>query len=107
VAALDAASRAAWAGYSALSRIELFGFPSLKPDDEERLADLLACFEEVPIDTRVIDDAIAIRRRRKIRVPDAIIAASTRVMSSTLVTRNSDDFAGIPRLVVSNPFSSC
>jgi len=72
VTALDAASEAEWAGYSALSRLELFGFPLLKPHDEERLVNLLVCFDEVPIDTRVIDDAIAIRRRRKINELDGL-----------------------------------
>jgi len=105
IAALDAASEAEWAGYSALSRLELFGFPLLKPHHEERLATLLACFDEVPIDKRVIDDAIVIRRRRKIKVPDAIIAASARLMGATLVTRNAVDFMHIPDLVLRDPFA--
>ena len=104
VAALDAATEAEWAGYSALSRLELLGFPRIKPNDEERLASLLACFDEVPIDKRVIDDAIAIRKRRKIKVPDAIIAASARVMRATLVTRNACDFTDIPGLTLHDPF---
>jgi len=59
----------------------------------------------VPIDKRVIDDAIAIRRRRKIKVPDAIIAASARLMGATLVTRNAVDFMNIPDLVLRDPFA--
>lgn len=59
----------------------------------------------MPIDKRVIDDAIAIRRRRKIKVPDAIIAASARLMGATLVTRNAVDFMNIPDLVLRDPFA--
>ena len=104
VEALDAATEAEWAGYSALSRLELFSFPHLKPSDEARLASIIECFDEVPIDERVIDEAIAVRKRRKIKVPDAIIAASARVMGAALVTRNSCDFVDIPGLILHDPF---
>lgn len=47
---------------------------------------------QLPIDGRVAEIAVAIRRRYRIRVPDAIIWASARYSDALLVTRNTRDF---------------
>ena len=100
----DNAVKAEWAGYSAITRLEVFGFPTIKHDDERKLAEMLGCFEEVEVGTEVINRAIAIRRERRVRVPDSIIAGTALVMNATLATRNIDDFKGIRGLSVLNPF---
>lgn len=63
-------------------------------DDREmaRLQDFLARFERVRIDDGVSEVAVAIRRERRIRLPDAIIWASARQCGAILVTRNTRDF---------------
>ena len=105
VALLDEAVLLDWAGYSIISRLELFGYPDLKPGDEKRLKELLACFSELGVTTEVVDRAIEIRReRRRIKIPDAIVAASALVMDATLATRNTDDFRGVKGLQIINPF---
>jgi predicted nucleic acid-binding protein len=105
VAFLDSAIESEWAGYSTISRLELFGFPDLKKEDEGKLKDLLGCFSELGVTTEVVDRAIEIRReRRRIKVPDAIVAASALVMNAKLVTRNADDFKNIKGIQVVNPF---
>jgi predicted nucleic acid-binding protein len=101
----DSAAKAEWAGYSAITRLEVFGFPDLKLDDERNLADMLGCFEEVDVTGEIIDRAVAIRRERRVRVPDAIIASTALVVNATLVTRNTVDFKGIRGLHVLNPFA--
>jgi hypothetical protein len=63
----------------------------------------LGLFSEVPVDSGVIDRAIAIRRLRRIKVPDAIIAATALVMDSALITSNGDDFKGVRGLRVLDP----
>ncbi|HAH54244.1 MAG TPA: hypothetical protein DCM02_02880 [Flavobacterium sp.] len=45
-----------------------------------------------------------IRRSKKIRTPDAIIAATAIVHNLTLIT-NDNDFNGIQKLKTINPFS--
>lgn len=45
-----------------------------------------------PIDERVADEAVLLRRRHRVRVPDAIIWATARVYEAVLVTRNTRDF---------------
>jgi predicted nucleic acid-binding protein len=103
VEALDEAAAAQWAGYSAITRLELFGYPNLRPADGTALRSLLGCFNEVEVSARVVDKAIELRQKRRIRVPDAIIAASALVTGATLITRNATDFKAIPGLDVVNP----
>ena len=105
VSFFDDAVKAEWVGYSAITRLEALGFPALKHEDERKLTAMLECFEEVSAGREVIDRAVAIRRGRKIRVPDAIIAGTALVMKATLVTRNASDFKGIPGLSILNPFA--
>ena len=102
---LDTAAAAEWAGYTAISRLELFGYPDLKPGDEEKLNKLLACFTEVEVSVSVIDRAIEVRRRRRVKVPDAIVAATALLMNAKLVTRNVDDFRRIESLEVIDPLA--
>jgi len=48
---------------------------------------------------------IQIRKIKKIKLPDAIIAATAMVYNLTLVTHNMDDFKSIQGLKIINPFS--
>ena len=100
------AVQAEWAGYSAITRLELFGFPNLTKPEEEKLSELLKYFMEAGIDSRTIDRAITIRNGGRIKVPDAIIAATAILFECSLVTRNTDDFKGIGGLNVVNPYGS-
>jgi predicted nucleic acid-binding protein len=61
--------------------------------DEEQVRDFLnSRFEIVPLDESVAETAIAIRRNRRLRLPDAIILATAQVHAAELVTRNTRDF---------------
>ena len=55
------------------------------------------------LDRQVVDQTIALCRLKKIKLPDAIIAATAIVNQQTLVTRNVADFKAIPNLKVLNP----
>ena len=46
-----------------------------------------------------------LRKKHRIKLPDAIIAATAIAYSLTLVTRNTDDFRNIPDLNIIDPFS--
>ena len=46
----------------------------------------------------IIVRTIALRRSRRIKIPDAIIAATALEYDLTLITHNTSDFAGIPNL---------
>lgn len=95
--------QASWAGYSAITRLELFGLPGLKDEEEHKIAELLKPFPEIAVDSQIIDRAIKVRKSRRIKVPDAIIAATALEKKCSLVTRNIEDFKGIAGLVVIDP----
>ncbi|MEA5593393.1 hypothetical protein [Rivularia sp. UHCC 0363] len=46
----------------------------------------------------------ALKRFGKIKLPDAVIAATTLCQEAVLVTRNVRDFKGIAELKLENPF---
>ena len=98
--------QAEWVGYSAITRLELFGFPDLTKPEEEKLAELLKHFVEVGVDSSTVDKTITIRKATRIKVPDAIIAATAIIKECSLITRNTEDFKGISGLNIINPYGS-
>jgi len=96
--------QADWAGYSAITRLELFGLPGLKGEEESKICEILKPFVEIAVDSAIIDRAIGVRRARRIKVPDAIIAATALERSCSLITRNIEDFKGITDLVIIDPY---
>jgi predicted nucleic acid-binding protein len=63
-------------GYSAVTRMELLGFPGIKTEEESLIRSRLENFTYYPIDLAVEDLAIQLRRTRKVNLPDALIAAT-------------------------------
>jgi len=49
-------------------------------------------FKIEKIDDKIADRAVAIRKEKRIRLPDAVIWATAQILSATLVTRNTKDF---------------
>ncbi len=94
-----------WAGYSAITRLELFGYPDIKNEEESKITELLRDFIEIPVDSSIIDRAISIRKKLRIKVPDAIIAASAIENECLLITHNIEDFKNITDLTVLDPYS--
>jgi hypothetical protein len=62
------------------------------PADEEQTRAFLLDFSLLPLTAEVADRAVAIRRDRKLKLPDAIILATAEVAGRVLVTRNTRDF---------------
>jgi predicted nucleic acid-binding protein len=61
--------------------------------DEASVRDFLSTqFETLPVDEQVAEEAVGLRRRHHIRLPDAIIWATARVNQVELVSRNTKDF---------------
>jgi predicted nucleic acid-binding protein len=64
--------------YSAVTRMELLGYSGITDDEEKLISARLANFTYLAITAEVEDVAIALRRSRKVKLPDAIIAATAR-----------------------------
>lgn len=64
----------------------------------------LEVFDEITIDAEIKNAAIKIRRNYRLKLPDAIIAATALHLGVPLITRNTRDFKDIPELQLINPF---
>jgi predicted nucleic acid-binding protein len=60
--------------------------------EEATVRNFLGGFGLVEITEAVAEQAVQLRRERRLRLPDAIILASARVEQCPLVTRNTRDF---------------
>ncbi len=106
VEALHHATMSEWVGYSAITRLEVFGYPDLSLEEEAALKVVIEEFNEIEVTSSIIDRAITIRRVKRIKAPDAIIAATAQEMRATLITRNITDFTAIEGLAVVNPWTT-
>ena len=84
---------------SVINKIELLGYPGLTRQ-EEKFNLFIDNSIMHPIDDRIIEKTINIRKRNKIKLPDAIIAATCLIYGLSLLTQNSKDFEKIPDLKV-------
>jgi predicted nucleic acid-binding protein len=73
-------------GFSAVTRMELLGFPGITPDEEHLIRMLLDQFRYLGITFEIEEAAIEIRRARRMKLPDALIAATARCHGLELLT---------------------
>ena len=90
---------------SVISKIELLGFAFPTTLEKEQAENFIQVSTIFMLTDDVVDKTIELRKTRKIKLPDAIIAATAIVHNLTLISRNDKDFAAIPSLRYSNPFS--
>jgi predicted nucleic acid-binding protein len=85
---------------SAITQIELLSFSVVPPQIES----FVRYTSIIGINDSVIGETIKIRKNCRIKLPDAIIAATALVHDLTLLTRNITDFKNIENLNVVNPY---
>ena len=88
---------------SVISQIEVLRFNDT-PENEAILTDFVDSSIILPLSNIVVQITIELCRRNRIKLPDAIIAATAQAENLVLVTRNTDDFKHIPDLQVLNPW---
>jgi predicted nucleic acid-binding protein len=76
---------------SIISWIEVLAGARTEADEDIRRG-FLAHFRVVPLTPRVAEEAVALRRKHRLKLPDAIIWASAVSESCLLVSRNTKDF---------------
>lgn len=89
---------------SVISKIELLGFNAPNPHYQV-LEEFVSDATILNLSDDVISLTINIRKKNKIKIPDAIIAATAISTNSTLVTRNISDFNRVDGLSLVNPHS--
>lgn len=73
---------------SVITEIELLSYPSLSPDEEVQIRNFLTKITVVGIESNIKELAIALRKQYRLRLPDAIIAATAQSLNATLFTND-------------------
>jgi predicted nucleic acid-binding protein len=73
---------------SVITEIELLSYPSLTPDEETQIRDFLTKITVVGIESNIKEVAITLRKQYRLRLPDAIIAATAQSLNATLFTND-------------------
>jgi len=84
---------------SFITYIEVLGYH----DVPQSTQDFMALANVVEINKAIVDCCVNLRRSNRIKLPDAIIAATAIVYDLTLLTRNTKDFQSIAGLACVNP----
>ena len=88
---------------SIITKIEVLGFNA--PENHYKLLkDFMNDSIVLELSNEIVDSCIDIRKKHKIKLPDAIIAATALVYSLTIITRNVSDFKNIEGIVAINPY---
>jgi predicted nucleic acid-binding protein len=89
---------------SIITKIEFLGWQNY----DERQYQNAVLFAEgariFPLVESIANKAIELKRKKRIKLPDAVIAATCLINDFILVTRNQDDFKSIEGLELYNPF---
>lgn len=72
--------------YSAITRMELMGYPGLTAEEATAIDSTLATMTYMGLTRAIEDRAIALRQNHRIKLPDAIIAATALESSYRLLT---------------------
>ncbi len=89
---------------SVITRIELLSYSEITTDEENFIINLLQYFSIIRLSFELENKTIELRKKLKLKTPDAIIAASTILNNASLLTRNTDDFKKIKNIKIINPF---
>lgn len=90
---------------SVITQIEVFSWQFPTTEIESIMQTFVYGSTIFRLSRAVVYKTIEIRKGRKIKLPDAIIAATALVHDFTLVSRNDADFKRIPDLKYVNPFT--
>lgn len=93
------------ANISVISKIELLGWQIPTNVSIEPMRNFVNIATILPLNELVVQKAIDIRQIKKIKLPDAIIAATALVHNLELISRNKSDFSNIKGLTCFDPFT--
>lgn len=73
-------------GISFISEVELLGFKNITPQEETKLKQLIEDAFNIEWNEKIKEQTIELRRKYNIKLPDAIIAATSLVYEIPLIT---------------------
>ena len=90
---------------SVITQIELFSSNLITYSEKQFLeAFVNICTVYSHLNNDIVNKSIFLRQQNKIKLPDAIIAATALVNNCTIITRNIADFKKIEQLICINPY---
>jgi toxin FitB len=90
---------------SVISKIEFLGWDKFSDDIKVRARNFIDNAEVFLLSEDIVEETINLKNSKRIKLPDAVIAATCLVHGHTIVTRNTKDFSGIKNLKIYNPFN--
>jgi predicted nucleic acid-binding protein len=88
---------------SVMTQIEVLGFNN-PAEIETLLNQFINDSLVIALNEDIVKTTIEIRKRNKIKTPDAIIAATAIVLGYSLITRNTNDFKKLDVLKIIDPW---
>jgi len=90
--------------FSVITEIELLCWKTASPKDIQLIKDFINDATVIELENTIKYATVDIRKAHKIKLPDAIIAATALVYNLSLITRNVSDFKKITGLRLKNPW---
>ncbi len=88
---------------SVITKMEILGF-AVTPDVQDILQKLITASLVYSLTESVVKNTIELRKQLRIKIPDAIIAATALTENMVLVTHNTADFVNISGLSLVDPW---
>ena len=92
------------AAVSVITTIEVLGWRGHDAASRAGAEKLLACLDEISLSISVVQQTISLRSSCSIKLPDAVISATSLTQGLKLMTRNQADFERVAGLTIVNPF---
>lgn len=94
-----------WPAISVITEIELLCWKTPFEKDTKLVHNFINDSMVIELEKAIKEKTADIRKSHRIKLPDAIIAATAFVYDLTLLTRNVNDFKSIDGLKLINPYS--
>lgn len=91
---------------SVITKIEVLSFDPDNDDNYPILVDFFEAANIFELNNDIVNKTIQLRQKQKIKLPDAVIAATAMVNKLDLISRNTKDFKNIKGLEIINPYGS-
>jgi predicted nucleic acid-binding protein len=90
---------------SVINKIELLGWQAPSVGALRQVETFVHSSIVLPLTDDVVNKSIEIRQNIKIKLPDAVVAATAIIHDCTLISRNDADFLKVPGLKYLNTFT--
>ena len=80
---------------SVITKMEFLGFSKFNDKEKREAEEFISYANILPLSETVVERVIRLKQANRIKLPDAIIAATAMCHGLKLVTHNVKDFAGI------------